>query len=70
MTNQRLIDDLCVKFGIVNENVSNVKESIASGSLSDAIRAAKQLAYSANSFVYFLENLEVPAEAVKPLALK
>lgn len=56
--NQDAIDRLCIKFSVVKENVDNVKEAVAFGTLSEAIREAKQLAYSANSLVQFLEELK------------
>ncbi len=38
----------------IEKNLATVKESIGSGTLAEAIRAAKQLEYSANSLVKFL----------------
>jgi hypothetical protein len=69
MTKQSLADHLAVKFSVILENVSNTREAIGSGTLDDAIRAAKQLAYSANSLVSLLNELKLPSPpSVSPVA--
>jgi hypothetical protein len=58
MTKQQTIDALVVKFSVLSENLRNVKEAIATGTLNDAIKEAKQLAYSSQTFLAHLEELK------------
>jgi hypothetical protein len=55
---QQTIDALVVKFSVLTENLRNVKEAIGTGTLNDAIREAKQLAYSSQTFLTYLEGLK------------
>ena len=54
----RHVNQLSTKFSVIKENTEFVRDSVASGTLSDAIRASRQLAYSANSLVRFLEDID------------
>jgi hypothetical protein len=51
-------NELTVKFSVTKENLQNVKDAISEGTLDEAIRAAKQLVYSATTLVEFLEDLK------------
>lgn len=54
---QNQIDALTVKFSITKEALDNLKEVIATGSLADTYRWARQLAHNASSLEKHIANL-------------
>jgi hypothetical protein len=57
MSKQAIADKVAVNFCMTKENLDNLKECIASGTLAEAVRAARQLEYQAQRMRMFLENL-------------